>query len=366
LKKKKGFNKKQGLKYYRKKQFVQAVSCLEKALRETKDDYEVYLFLGFASLFTGDIDGARRYFKGGLLINENETELLKGLAYIYLKDERIEDAISLWGEVLEKTPRDKMIKRALQELRESKNISQFSEDARPKDFLSAKPPLYIKMRPYLLGISISIGIILIGIIFYTTPLYRKALEKFYPEISKLNQITFPEDVQIVQEAADDALYSFSEKDIETNFTRIKKYIYKNKVNMAIVALNRVGLSNASPAVKERFEILYSFINPPDPLSIDYNPRLYEILKEPAAFRGVYVSWTGRISGLQKEKKFAEFDLLVHYENEDTIEGIAHIVIHGTFYIENKQMVEVFGSYEGYDRETGKLLINGILLRDLGL
>ena len=31
-----------------------------------------------------------------------------------------------------------------------------------------------------------------------------------------------------------------------------------------------------------------------------------------------------------------------------------------------QSVEVFGYYKGYDADTGKLLIHGMLLRDLGL
>ena len=124
------------------------------------------------------------------------------------------------------------------------------------------------------------------------------------------------------------------------------------------------LSNASLLVKEKVEILYKFIDPPDPLAIDYNPRYYEILKEPAAFKGVYILWTGRIANLEVDKKNVQFDLLVNYENEDTIDGIAHVTIYGTYYIETRQKVEIFGSFDGYDRESGKLLIDGIFLRDL--
>jgi len=363
LKKKRYYNKKQGLRYYRKKQFIKAISFLEKALIEKNDDHETYLFLGYASLFTGDIEGARRYFRGGLLVKEDNIELLKGLAYIYLKDERIEDAINLWGEVLEKNPREKMAKKALGNLRASKNVQNFIESAQPKNFFSWAPPIYIKIKPYLIGLSITFGVLIIGVIFYTTPLYKKALERFYPEIIQLNKISFPSDVPISEEA-EGILYSFSEKDIETSFIRIKKYIYKDRVNAAIVELNKIMLSNASPPVKERFKILYNFINTPDPLALDYNPRYYEIMKEPAAFEGVYVLWTGKIANLKKDKKSAQFDLLVNYEDEDTIEGISNITIYGTYYIENKQNVEIFGSYAGYNRETGKLLINGILLRDL--
>ncbi len=164
----------------------------------------------------------------------------------------------------------------------------------------------------------------------------------------------------------EAMYSFSEEDIKTGFVRIKKYIYRDKINAATISLNRIMLSNASPPVKERFRILYNFLDPPDPLSIDYNPHLYEIMKEPAAFKGVYVLWTGRIANLDKKGEDITLDLLVNYENEDTIEGIAHVTLRGTYYLENRQNIEVFGSIDSYDRETGKLNVNGILIRDLRL
>jgi hypothetical protein len=124
------------------------------------------------------------------------------------------------------------------------------------------------------------------------------------------------------------------------------------------------LSNATPMTKERFEILYTFIDPPDPLSVDYVPRLYEIMKEPAAYQGVYVLWKGKIANLSREGSDYSFDLLVNYEGEDTIEGIAHISISGTYYLENRQNVEVFGALESVDRERGAPHIRGILLKDL--
>lgn len=362
--KKRSISKRRGLKYYRKKQYAKAVSFLEKALTERRDDPEVYLFLGHASLYSGDVDGARRYFKGGLLLRERDPQLLKGLAYIYLGDERVEDAIRLWGEVLAQNPRDKTVKRSLQRLRESEDVDSFIKNMKMQDFLTAKLPFLTRLKPYLLGLSISAGVILVGVLFYVTPLYQRALQRFYPELVKLQKVSFPEEAPVIRDASPDALYSFSEEEVRGSFVRIKKYIYRGRVNTALISLNKVMLSNASPAVKEKFEILYTFINPPDPLSIDYNPRLFEIIKEPQAFRGVYVLWKGRIANLQKKDKGITFDLLVSYEDEDTIEGMARVSIDGVFYVENMQSVEVFGSLEGYNQKDGKLIIRGIYLKDL--
>jgi tetratricopeptide (TPR) repeat protein len=364
LEKDKESNKKQGLRYFKKKQWVKSISFLEKALKEKKDP-QVYLFLGYASLYTGDVDGARRYFKGGLLVKEDDPELLKGLAYVYLKDERLEDAIGLWGEVLEKRPGEKAIKRALEQLRETEDIKEFAEKAKISDFLSPTLPILVKLKPYLLGIYITAGIIVVGVLFYSTPLYKKALQRLYPEIIELNKIELPEGPKTDRDQTQ-ALYSLTEKDIEEDFVRIKRYIYKEKINAAIILLNRVLLSNASPLVKEKFKILYTFIHPPDPLSMDYNPHFHDIIKEPDIYTGAYVLWKGRIANLEKEKGGVRFDLLVNYEDQDTIEGIAHVDIDGEYHIENRQSVEVFGTYEGYDTETGKLSIRGILLRDLSL
>jgi tetratricopeptide (TPR) repeat protein len=364
LGKDKEYNKKQGLRCFKRKQWVKAISFLEKALREKKDP-QVYLYLGYASLFTGDVDGARRYFKGGLLVKEDDPDILKGLAYVYLKDERLEDAIGLWGEVLDKRPGEKIVKRALEKLREAEDVKAFAEEAKLSDFLSPRLPLLIKLKPYLLGIYITVGIIVIGVLFYTTPLYRKALQRFYPEIIELDKIELPEGPKTDMDQAQ-VLYSLSEEDIEDSFIQVKRYIYKEKINAAIMLLNKVMLSNASPLVKEKFEILYTYIDQPDPLSIDYNPHFHEIIKEPGIYMGTYLLWKGRIANLKKEKESVQFDLLVNYEDQDTIEGIAHVEIEGVYFIENRQSIEVFGYYEGYDAETGKLLIRGILLRDLGL
>jgi hypothetical protein len=35
-----------------------------------------------------------------------------------------------------------------------------------------------------------------------------------------------------------------------------------------------------------------------------------------------------------------------------------------YYLESRQNVEVFGTITGYDKETGKLMIRGVLIRDL--
>jgi tetratricopeptide (TPR) repeat protein len=361
----KNYNKKQGLRYYRKKQYKHAIAALEKALREKKGDPELHLFLGYSSLFTGDLEGARHYFKSGLLANENNTDLMKGLAFVYLKDERIEDAISLWGEVLRADPNDRKVKKNLVRLREAEGVERFAEAARPADFLSTGPPLYVKLQPYIIALSIICGVIIASTLFYTTPLYQRALEKFYPEIVRLNQVRFPNGAPITSEDGE-ALYSYTGKEITASFARIKRYIYKNRVNAAIIELNRIMLSNASPEVKERFEILYKFIRTPDPLTLDYDPRFYEIMKEPAAYHGVFVLWTGKIANLKRDKQGAEFDMLVSYEDQDTLEGVAHVEIRGTFYIENRQNIELFGTFSGYDKKTGKMDILGILLRDLGM
>jgi tetratricopeptide (TPR) repeat protein len=364
LSSKRDYNKQQGLKQFRKRQWVKAISFLEKALKGRKDP-QVYLFLGYASLFTHDVDGARRYFRGGLLEREDDPELLKGLAYVYLKDERIEDAISLWGEVLEKRPFDKQVQKALERLRTSEDLEKFAGEAKLGDFFSPRLPLLVKLRPYLLGMYITVGVVAFGVVFYATPLYRKALTRFYPEIVELDRVELPEG-PVIEEVAKDTLYSLTEDEISEQFVQIKKQIYKKRPNSAIILLNKVINSNASPLVKERFEILYTFIDPPDPLAIDYNPHFHEIIKEPKIYQGVWVLWRGRVANLKKEKESARFDLLVNYEDQDTIEGIAHVDIDGVYYIENRQSVEVFGYYDGYDTETGRLLVHGILLRDLGL
>jgi tetratricopeptide (TPR) repeat protein len=354
----------QGLRAYRKGQFTKAVSFLEKAVREKRDDYQAYLYLGYSSLRTDDLEGALKYFKSGLLIRDDDVDLMKGLAYVYLKHERLEDAIGLWGEVLARKPSERNVKRLLERLRGAQDVNNFIENADMKDFLSLKAPVFTRLRPYLIGISITAGVIVVGVVFYATPLYKKALERFYPDVVKLREVTLPTDSPALQQDAKGVLYSLSEREIGESFARIKRYIYKGKANTAILALNKIMMSNASPPVKEKFRLLYTFIDPPDPLSIDYIPRYYEIVQEPSVYEGAFVLWSGRIAGIAREKDKAEFDLLVSYKNQDTVEGIAHVAVEGTYYLENRQAVEVFGVYRGYDRKTGKLLVQGILVRDL--
>jgi hypothetical protein len=41
-----------------------------------------------------------------------------------------------------------------------------------------------------------------------------------------------------------------------------------------------------------------------------------------------------------------------------------VMISGTYYLENRQNVEVFGRISGYEREAGKLMMAGMLIRNL--
>ena len=358
--------KKKGLKYYRKKKYIKAISFFEKALVEFRDDPQIYLYLGYSSVKINDIDGARRYFKSGSIIDENNTELKKGLAFIYLKDERIEDAISLWGEVLKERPLDKKVKRALKKLRVAEDLRKFAENARPEEYLSMKPPFFVKIKPYFISITVVVIVTVAGVIFYTSPLYEKALQKYFPKVAELKSINLPVEKNLVSENAEGALYYFKESELKEAFVKVKKLIYRNKINSAIVLLNKIMHSNASPQTKEKFKILYKFIETPDPFSLDYNPQFYEIVKDPIAYRGVFILWDGRVANLIKGKNLIEFDLLVNYINEDTIAGIAHVKMPGKYFIENKEKVEVFGRYTGYDKKNGKLFIEGILLKKLGI
>jgi len=355
---------KKGLKYYRKKQYIKAIYHLEKALREGRTEPKVYLYLGYSSLKTGDIDGARRYFRGGLIHNEGNVDLLKGLSYIYLKDERVEDAIGLWGEILEKHPLERKIKKALQKLRMSEDINEFIEQSKAEDFFSMRPPFFTRLKPYIVGVSILIFVVILGLGFYVSPLYERTLNKVFPEAARLKQVELPSNQKLASEDTEKVLYYFDDKELKNSFVKVKKLIYKNKTNQAIILLNKIMYSNALPQVKEKFKVLYKFIEPLDPLSMDHNPGFHEITKDPVAFKGVYVLWDGRIANLVKIKNGVEFDLLVNYINEDTIAGIAHVKLHGKYYLENRQKIEVFGIYRDYDKQDGKLFIDGILVKPL--
>ncbi len=361
-----GTYKRKAFKYYRKKNYKRAIFNFEEALRRKKNDPQIYYYLGVLSILTGDLDGARRYFRSGLLKNEGNLDLMKGLSYIYIKDERIEDAIGLWGEILEKRPYDKRIKQVLKRLRLSEDVEKFIEELKPEDILYMKPPFFVKIKPYFVGLLILLILIIFGLIFYLSPLYDKALNKFFPMIVELKSVELPEEKNLIMPNADEAFYYFNDKELKNSFIKIKRYIYKGKINRAIVLLNKIMYSNALPQVKERFRLLYKFIETPDPLSLDYNPQFYEIVKDPIAYKGVYVLWSGRIANLIKGKDTVEFDLLVNYIDEDTIAGIAHVKLAGKYYIENKMKVQVFGKYEGYDKKTGKLFIDGILLKRLNI
>ena len=358
-------DKKLGLKYYRKKDYKKALSYFEQALRKDKEDPQIYRFLGYCSLFIGDFDGARRYFKGGLLVDEDNIELMKGLAFVYLKDERIEDAIGLWGEVLQKNKRDRMVKNALKGLRESEEPLIFIENVKPQELMNMRPPLSTKIKPFITAGIITLAVFIIGVLIYFTPVYNKILRTFYPDYFELKSITLPREEAMTSPGLGDALFTFSDQEIEKYFVRIKKDIYRGRYNSAIILMNKVMQSNAHPLVKERFGILYDFLEPPDPLSLDINPGLSEVLKQPVVYKGIYVLWKGRIANLKKSKEGASFDLLVNYINEDTVEGIAHVDAVGTYYLQSKQMVEVYANFTGRVEPGGRVILKALLIRDLG-
>ena len=317
-----------------------------KLSKEVKDiDSDIVRYQGLSSFYKKNYYHSKMCFE---ILSEKESD--KPLDYIYLaflysRQNEKEKAISSWCKCLEIDKNNYYAKKALDYVREKGRELNLIEDAY-FDKLVPSEPFFLPLKQifFFIIILVFIASILYGGYSGAKYIYsrlkkekllnRKELDKIYLDDFNPNIIVTPKDIT--------KQYSYSEKEIKEKFEKIKLLILENKSIEPQILINQIKLSNASPSVKMKTEILEDFIIEPDYGFFKNVVTFQDFQKEKLLYSNVYVLWKGRIINKSIYKDKITFDLIIGDEEAGVIDAIIPVIFEKPVIINNNENLSIFG------------------------
>jgi hypothetical protein len=344
-------------KLFRARRFPEVIRLLEPEVFRYRESADYFLMLGTACLHSGDLGGATSYLGRARQLKPESVTALLGLAAVHFKRAETDQALKLWLEALDEDPRNPVALRGMNLLRRG-----MSRDELQAFVDSGKlPQLYPRLPgrplwPILLAVALGGAVLIFGGSLAWRHLRPQAETR--PGVSG---IFLPSGGGLRVDPDASAIYTFSERDIERSFRRAKDFLLDYRDNPACLEINRILLSNASAAVKDRAFALKSFLRPPN-FATFRDPYPYkDVAAKPSLYDGCHVVWKGKVANLALGAEAITFDLLVGYESERELEGTVPVTLDFAADLADGAGLEVLGRVVA---DGGRIRLAGVSLHRL--
>jgi hypothetical protein len=119
-------------------------------------------------------------------------------------------------------------------------------------------------------------------------------------------------------------------------------VYRDEA--ARVSLNRILESNAAEGLKNKAQIIISYMETPgfDSFNKSDNVGYPDVMKEPAIYNNVHVIWRGMATNVETGSDGTNFDFLVGYDTRRTLEGIVSVEFSHAISLNPERPLEVLG------------------------
>jgi hypothetical protein len=326
---------------YRRRNFTQVINFLEPQVFMYRDSYDYYYLLGMSCLYTGDYSGAYSYLRRALDIEEKADAML-GLGAALLRRRQTDQALRTYLDIIDLDNHNRRARRALQWLRGLDSPDEALDWFESNRIRKILPPLgwfiprWISL-PLIAALCVALAVIarphleaVMGDLF--APPDREGSEFIVPEESGDSLITPP----------DEERFQFTPREAERLLNRVGDYFNDRRDNMVRRELNRIRLSNASAMIRERAEMIRSYLTEPDFTTLSDNFSYQEVSDDPALYANVYVRWRGRVTNLEVGTEEITFDFLSGYHERRVLDGIVPAQVEFAVLLENDQPVELIG------------------------
>lgn len=300
------------------------IRLLEPEVIRYHDSYTYYHYLFTACLYAEDYSGANTYLKKAREIKMRSTDVLAGMAIIYLRRGNSAKAIECYLEIQDLEPKNKLPSKALKMLRKVIKNDNLDSFINSKAIKTLYPPLPRRFSFRQL-IYIFIFALFLGFgLFYG---YRKIKTLHAPESSRLgleqSALEYPGKTEWLDMGG-----SFSRiltaKEIKTSFNLARKYFRDYRDEMAKIELNKILQSNAATSIKTKAEILKSHTTIPNFTNLKDKIAFEDVFKDPLLYQDCHVIWRGMATNLQEGLADMQFDLLVGYDEKTVLRGIVSV------------------------------------------
>jgi hypothetical protein len=324
-------------KLFRARRFADVIRLLEPEVFRYRENFDYFKVLGLACLHTGDFGGAFSYMSRALQLKDDDVTMVLGIAAVHFRRAEQESALKKWLDVVEAQPSNPVAKRGLDLLRKGMTADSLQEFLDAGRLRSLYPPLpsrlsFAPVALTVLGVLVVAGIVYLGVKFAAP----KAQER--PGVSV---IEMPSGVPYV-DVGTSFPFVMKESEVRQAFQKAKNELLAYRDNLAVVDINRILLSNAAPAVKERARMLKGFVTPPT-FDTARDTYAYAVVAgQPSLYDGASVIWKGKVANLASSKTQITFDLLVGYDQEKELQGIVPVTLPFAADLGNGDAVQVLG------------------------
>lgn len=320
---------------YKMGNFGKVVSTIEEEFDPKRMETILKKVYAFSLIRIGDISSAQHILEEVLEEYPEDSEVLNALAYIHITRGNKTAAINylLDAEYYAQGDIKEKIKKNLSLLSEIPEISTLRSVIKPKDFLVLSLPtvshsntLLETFRTLLSKVNVKTAAIVTGIIAGTLILYivltlLQGEEKKDITTENIKRIEIESNTELVEpKPVLTNEITLSEREIYSLFNEIKILLSRNRSsNKARFIANYLLLSNASAGVKNKVEVLKTFMEEPE-VNLDWQPLYEEVISKPVLYDGVYVLWKGKIVNVLKTGKAAEFTFVIQGKEESVVKG----------------------------------------------
>jgi hypothetical protein len=323
---------------FRARRFPDVIRMLEPEVFRYRENIEYFKLLGFSCLHSGDLGGAFSYLSRAHQLDDEEVTAVLGLAAIHFRRAENESALKRWLSVLEVQPSNAIAKRGLDLLRKGFTADQLQEFIDSGRLKTLYPPLPRRGRATVVLIA-ALAVLAIAGIAYLGIHLSKPTTSARPGVGA---IEIPSDTGSVIDAGTNYAFVLTEKQVRQVFQKAKSDLLVFRDNLAAVEINRILLSNAAPAIKERARMLKGFVTQASFDTLKDGFPYAVVAAQPALYDGCSVRWRGKIANYKVGKDAIGFDLLVGYDQEKELEGIVAVTLPFAVDLANGTALEVLG------------------------
>lgn len=277
-------------------------------------------------MYKGDFGGASSYLNRARDINPENKTISLAMAAIHLKRSETDKALKMWLKILDDNPKDRTAKKGLNTVRKLTQQQKLTEFINSERIYKIFPPHKKNIIPDLIKIGTAIIAFLLiafgGYYAYTEYFNSEQTTRKGSEHISIQDM----DNEELTQYEGNFTYILKPEEIRSTLRKADKYFNNFRDNMAQREINRILFSNASPAIKEKANMLASYIDTPDFTEIRDSFAYKEVKSEPKLYNNCFVVWKGKVTNINIGKSNITFDLLVGYEDEKVLEGVVPVTL----------------------------------------
>jgi hypothetical protein len=324
---------------FRARKFTDVIRILEPNVFQYRESLEYFRLLGFSCLQAGDFGGAFSYISRAWQLKDDDVNVILGLAAIHFRRAENESALKRWLEAIEIQPTNPIARRGLDLLRKGMTADALQTFIDSGKIKTLYPPLARRTHRGTILIVLLCVVALAGVAYAA---YRLTEPRTASDRPGVSVIEIPSGLSSLVDVGTSYTYMLSEREVQQLFAKIKKDLLSYRDNLAAMDANRILLSNAAPAIRERARLLKGFVTPAGFDTLRDAAAYTTVRTQPGLYDACSVQWRGKIANLKITKDAIDFDLLVGYDQEKELQGIVPVTLPFAVDLANGGSLEVLG------------------------